>query len=270
MGGSRGRRPPPAALLLLLLLLQLLLWSPGRVCGERPCPTATYRDHTTGDCKLCKTCDGIREYETKCSATANAVCRCVPKFRCGSGSLCELCECTEGQELTEQGCQSCPEGTFNDRPAGSCQPWKQCPDSRLLRPGTKTSDAVCMSEDPTRRPRSTRPPSTRPSSTRLPPSPVPPTKMSEMDDQLTTLRVALILALLLCVLLLLFFCFFFSSWISKRLPAIFAKLPIGQLAQEVEDCSYCYPEEEEGGSSSSSSSSKEAAALKGELLGRNP
>ncbi|XP_053137557.1 tumor necrosis factor receptor superfamily member 9 isoform X2 [Hemicordylus capensis] len=125
MGGSRGRRPPPAALLLLLLLLQLLLWSPGRVCGERPCPTATYRDHTTGDCKLCKTCDGIREYETKCSATANAVCRCVPKFRCGSGSLCELCECTEGQELTEQGCQSCPEGTFNDRPAGSCQPWKQ-------------------------------------------------------------------------------------------------------------------------------------------------
>ncbi|XP_015264636.1 PREDICTED: tumor necrosis factor receptor superfamily member 9 [Gekko japonicus] len=83
----------------------------------------------------------------------------------------------------------------------------------------------------------------------------------------TTVRIAITTGTALtaiCVgLLLLLFCIFFSLWAQKKFPAVFKKLSLKPLVQEVEDCSCRYPEEEEGGGS-------DISGLKGELLENIP
>lgn len=47
---------------------------------------------------------GVFRTKKECSSTSNAVCECVPGFRC-LGAGCAMCEeyCQQGQELTQEG-----------------------------------------------------------------------------------------------------------------------------------------------------------------------
>ncbi|XP_054857409.1 tumor necrosis factor receptor superfamily member 9 [Eublepharis macularius] len=219
MGGSAG--------LPLLWLLLLLLWS-RRGLGAS-CPNDAYLG-PNGKCFPCRTCEGEQEYEKKCSETENAVCKCI---RCG--------ECGIGEKRTEEGCQSCPQGTFNDQVNGECRQWTQCPSGKIMTPGTEKKDVVCMPEFKD-------------------PEPSPTAQGSDTTEGIVlTASIALITTSVLCLGFLLLFCIFFSLWARKKLSAIFMKQPLKQPAQEVEDCSCRYPEEEEGGGCN-------AADLKWELL----
>ncbi|KAM6435606.1 tumor necrosis factor receptor superfamily member 9 [Liasis olivaceus] len=222
------------ALLLLLLLQSRAL--PGLLC-----PTGTFRRGAETSCRQCRVCDRNLAYKQNCTETADAVCECAVGYSCGKN--CESCQCPLGQQRTIRGCQNCPEKTFNDQRTGECRPWRKCPDDKIWKPGTKERDVVCWfgSESPTTQ-----------SSTSLS---ILSTKISESGSQLIPISIALVMAILSAICMLLVYTLF-RSWIQGK----FLKSLHGQLAQEVDDCTYRYPEEEEGGSCEA------AASLKGELL----
>ncbi|XP_032094324.1 uncharacterized protein LOC116523327 isoform X2 [Thamnophis elegans] len=78
------------------------------------------------------------------------------------------------------------------------------------------------------------------------------------NDLILLVTSAFIIIIALCVAFMVLCYFFLRYWLRKKFP----KPSHGQLAQEVDDCSYRYPEEEEGGSCEALSS------LKGGLLER--
>ncbi|XP_026546124.1 tumor necrosis factor receptor superfamily member 9-like [Notechis scutatus] len=223
------------------LLLLLLLLRPG-VFGKVSCPRGAYRPAEGQSCRPCSVCDRTLVYKQKCTATSNAVCECAPGYSCGKN--CEACKCELGQQRTIAGCQSCPDKTFNDQHTGECRPWRKCPGGKIQEPGTKKKDVVCwtQSEVPTSQP------STSPSvfSTKV---------SSEGGNQLILTSFAFVTILLFGACMVLAY-FFLRSCIRKKFP----KPVHGQLAQEVDECIYRYPEEEEGGSCEA------PASLKGDLL----
>ncbi|XP_063001490.1 tumor necrosis factor receptor superfamily member 9 [Elgaria multicarinata webbii] len=233
-GAPRMGRPVP-------LVLLVLLWRPCLCSG--PCePNAFRKDPSDRYCVACRVCDGEnRAYAQPCSQNADAVCRCLYGHTCVEAvEECHTCHCAPGKENTDQGCQSCREGTFYNHTNGKCQPWSQCPGNKILTPGTKEKDVVCKPE--------LKGPSQPPMDVV-----VVSTKLPEMESQLIPVSVALLLALLLFAFILLLSCLFFRSRALRKLLT----LPHGQLAQEVDDCSYRYPEEEQGGSSESTEGPKE-------------
>ncbi|KAJ7306505.1 hypothetical protein JRQ81_009860 [Phrynocephalus forsythii] len=237
-------RRPSEHLLAVGVLLSGLLWSRS-LSSEQPCDKGTFREAPGQKCVPCDLCDGDhREYQRPCSATANALCRCRPGFECG-GPACQRCPCPAGQMWTPQGCQNCPEGKFNNGTLDQCHPWTQCPEG-IRTPGTEKTDVVCQ------------PGPEAPFTTAAASPGVVSTKMhpTETDPGLLAFTAALVGALLLFLALLFLPCIFFrSSWAQAK----FQKGPRRQPAQEVDDCTYGYPEEEEGGGS-------DGPFLKGELL----
>ncbi|XP_042334490.1 tumor necrosis factor receptor superfamily member 9 [Sceloporus undulatus] len=147
------------------------------------------------------------------------------------------------------GCQSCPEGAFNarSRSRDPCRPFSRCPDDRILKPGTKESDVVCQPEP------------TRPPIPTTGVSPIKTTAPPETDGQMVPIAMS-VAALLLCLLALCLSCLVFRSWAQEKSQEGGSACH-GQPAQEVDDCSYCYPEEEEGGDGCS-----KASGAKWELL----
>ncbi|XP_072833818.2 tumor necrosis factor receptor superfamily member 9 isoform X1 [Pogona vitticeps] len=227
---------------LLALLLPGLLWS-RELAPKPPCEEGTFREAPWQNCVPCDLCDGDhREYERRCNGTANALCRCRPGFLCG-GNACERCLCSAGQEPTAEGCRSCPKGTFNNQSHAPCRPWTRCPEGHILTPGTEKTDVVC------------RPGLEEPGTTAPPGVVSTQMRSEETDSRLLAVILALLGVLLLCLVFLLLSCVFFRSWARET----FRKGPPKQLAQEVDDCVYRYPEEEEGEGSGT-------PCLKGELL----
>uniref|UniRef100_A0A8C5WS37 TNF receptor superfamily member 9 n=1 Tax=Laticauda laticaudata TaxID=8630 RepID=A0A8C5WS37_LATLA len=227
----------PFCALLLLLLLRTGVFCKGS------CPHGTYRPAESESCRQCSVCDRTLVYKQKCTATSNAICECAPGYSCGKN--CEACKCGLGQQRTIAGCYSCPEKTFNDRHTGECRPWRKCPGGKVQEPGTKKKDVVCwtQSEVPTSQP-----------STSLS---VFSTKVSsEGGNQLILISSAFVITILLFAACMVLAYFFLRSWIRKK----FLKPFHGQLAQEVDECTYRYPEEEEGGSCEA------PASLRGDLL----
>uniref|UniRef100_A0A8D1IZL4 TNF receptor superfamily member 9 n=1 Tax=Sus scrofa TaxID=9823 RepID=A0A8D1IZL4_PIG len=127
--------------------------SAGTFCGKNrqelcmPCPSNSF-SNTSGQkaCNVCRKCEGVFRTKKACSSTSNAVCECVPGFRC-LGAGCAMCEeyCQQGQELTQEGCKDCSFGTFNDEEHGVCRPWTDCSlaGKPVLMNGTKARDVVC-------------------------------------------------------------------------------------------------------------------------------
>ncbi|XP_053256466.1 tumor necrosis factor receptor superfamily member 9 [Podarcis raffonei] len=229
-----------------LLLLAFLLWR-CFAAAKAGCEKGTYRDAQRQTCSPCTPCQDKYQYERRCSEDSDAVCKCAPEYECGDLE-CGSCVCGIGEEWNGAGCQECPEGKFKAWISGKCQNWTQCPANQISIPGTVKTDVVCntTTEGPTK-------PQTWPVLT----------KETEQDSHLVPISIALAVALLLCVLFLVLFCIFFRSWAREKFPAVILKVPLGQLAQEVDDCSYRYPEEEEGGSN-------ETAGLTGQLMEKIP
>ncbi|XP_034260688.1 tumor necrosis factor receptor superfamily member 9 [Pantherophis guttatus] len=225
---------------MLYCALLLLLWT-GVFC-KSSCPNGTFSPGPSESCRQCSVCDRTLVYKQKCTKTTDAICECARGYSCGQN--CEACECPLGQQRTITGCQKCPEKTFNDRPTGECKPWKKCPGDKIREPGTKERDVVCWSESEI--------PTTKPSTSLA----VFSTKASEEGKQLILITTAFVITAFLFATCMVLAYLFFRSWIQKKPP----KPSHGQLAQEVDDCTYRYPEEEEGGSCEAPSS------LKGGLL----
>ncbi|XP_032094323.1 tumor necrosis factor receptor superfamily member 9-like isoform X1 [Thamnophis elegans] len=234
-GKRRGRRRRPRPVFSLETPLTRPLF---------PLPGA-FRPGKGQSCQQCRVCDRTLVYKQKCTETSDARCRCAEGYSCGKN--CEACECPVGQQRTITGCQKCTPKTFNNRTTGECRPWSTCPGDRIREPGTEKRDVVCWSgsEIPTTQP-----------STSLPAFS---TTVSEWGNDLILLVTsAFIIIIALCVAFMVLCYFFLRYWLRKKFP----KPSHGQLAQEVDDCSYRYPEEEEGGSCEALSS------LKGGLLER--
>ncbi|XP_013931019.1 PREDICTED: tumor necrosis factor receptor superfamily member 9-like [Thamnophis sirtalis] len=221
----------------------LLLLCTGAVC-EVPCPKGAFRPGKGQSCQQCRVCDRTLVYKQKCTETSDARCRCAEGYSCGKN--CEACECPVGQQRTITGCQKCTPKTFNNRTTGECRPWSTCPGDRIREPGTEKRDVVCWSGSEI--------PTTQPSTSLA----VFSTTVSEWGNDLILVTSAFIIIIALCLAFMVLCYFFLRYWLRKKFP----KPSHGQLAQEVDDCSYRYPEEEEGGSCEALSS------LKGGLLER--
>ncbi|KFZ59124.1 Tumor necrosis factor receptor superfamily member 4, partial [Antrostomus carolinensis] len=101
-----------------------------------PCQDEYFNsEHNHNFCKSCTICDtrkGSVEVK-KCEKTSDRICMCVagymPDVRYTLGSVCS----------------ACPEGSYSMGRNENCQPWTNCSilGKNTLRPGTKTSDAVC-------------------------------------------------------------------------------------------------------------------------------
>ncbi|XP_009959117.1 PREDICTED: tumor necrosis factor receptor superfamily member 4 [Leptosomus discolor] len=106
------------------------------VCA--PCQDGYFsNEHNHSFCKSCTICNtrkGSVEVK-KCEKTSDRICMCdagyMPDVRYTLGSICSLC----------------PEGSYSIGRNENCQPWTNCSilGKSTLRPGTKTSDAVCSS-----------------------------------------------------------------------------------------------------------------------------
>ncbi|XP_039223339.1 tumor necrosis factor receptor superfamily member 9 [Crotalus tigris] len=225
-------------LLWALLLLQPLLRN--QVLCRVSCPNGTFSPGPGQYCQQCSVCDRTLVYKQKCTETTDAVCECARGYSCGE--KCEACKCAPGQQRTFTGCQDCPEKTFNDQPTGKCRPWTKCPGDRIREAGTKKRDVICWTAKLTTQPFTS--------------MSVLSTKISEGGGQVVLISSAFAITILLFAVCMVLAYLFLRSWIRKKL----VKPLQGQLAQEVDDCSYRYPEEEEGGSCEAVSS------LKGVLL----
>ncbi|XP_067423135.1 tumor necrosis factor receptor superfamily member 9 [Emydura macquarii macquarii] len=247
-----GRAPFAVAALLLLSLAPaaptpacLQRCPPGTFisCGTsteqtcRACPEGTFSGtagaHRT--CIRCRRCEGKFRYKRECSLTVDAECACKDGHRC-SGEDCSKCveNCGVGEEPTEEGCLTCPKGTFNNQTNGPCRQWTECLPGKVLVNGTDTTDVVCRQDTEIMTPATT--------------SIIIPIPVQGKDLQEVTISIALIVAVVLCMMFLLPFCVCFSIWNKKKLPAIFKKMNVTpqQSTQEEDACSCRFPEEEQG------------------------
>ncbi|XP_056131457.1 tumor necrosis factor receptor superfamily member 4 [Lampris incognitus] len=113
------------------------------------CPDGKYASEPDSTiCEMCTRCfkKSGSEYETHCSKTSDAKCRCRKGFvRRESNSA--TCKCDIGSGLDNTGalpeCRECEDGFFSDKKDSPCIPWKKCETSGVKVKGTKTSDAIC-------------------------------------------------------------------------------------------------------------------------------
>ncbi|KAM6216895.1 tumor necrosis factor receptor superfamily member 9 [Rhynchocyon petersi] len=210
-----------------------------QVCSA--CPSNSFSS-TGGQrtCDICRLCEGIFKTKKACSRTSNAECECIPGFHCLDPG-CTMCQedCKKGQEFTNEGCEDCGFGKFNDQKNGVCRPWKNCSlDGRtVLVNGTKERDVVCG-----------------PSLADFSPGTSPITVTTSRGNpghvlsQSITFFLAVTSAAVVFLVVFLMFRFLVEKWNRKKLLFIFKQpfiKPV-QTAQE-EDASSCrFPEEEEG------------------------
>ncbi|XP_042743666.1 tumor necrosis factor receptor superfamily member 9 [Lagopus leucura] len=213
----------------------------GRGANCQQCPSDTFSSAVgASSCKLCRKCEGRFKYLKVCSPISDAECTCKEGYRC-SDDGCSRCDrsCGLGKERTGSGCQTCPYGTFNDQPDGSCKNWTICSENQVLQPGTATKDVVCK-HSPDNPTLATTLPTTSPA--------VPfPIAVPGRDLQMDIIRISLAVAGLLCIAFLLPLCVCLSVWQKKKLHAVFKKMQTTpeQSVQE-ETCSCRFPEEEQG------------------------
>ncbi|XP_070614336.1 tumor necrosis factor receptor superfamily member 9 [Erythrolamprus reginae] len=223
----------------LLFCALLLLLGTGLFCNGSDCPHGSFRPSPDAKCKQCRVCDRTLMYKQKCTQTTDAICKCAPGYSCDKN--CSACACRVGEQRTITGCQKCPEKTFNNQTTGECRPWRKCPGDKIQEAGTKERDVVCWSGSEIQ-------PTTKPSTSV--------TKVSEEGNLLILISSAFVITIFLFAACMVLAYLFLRSWIHQKSH----KPSHGQLAQEVDDCTYRYPEEEEGGSTEAPSS------LKGVLL----
>ncbi|KAM8756448.1 tumor necrosis factor receptor superfamily member 18 isoform 1-T1 [Acanthopagrus schlegelii] len=131
------------------------------VCS--PCETGFYSSTYTmfSKCEECLSCQ--QEYVEKCTATANAKCRCRSGFLC-SNNVCSRCEenkcvtgerpnktvtaksLVDGSEEYSYHCEPiCPDDAYYEVKDNVCKPRTQCARNGLpeLFPGNKTHNSVC-------------------------------------------------------------------------------------------------------------------------------
>ncbi|KAM5140723.1 tumor necrosis factor receptor superfamily member 9 [Mantella aurantiaca] len=207
-----------------------------RKCGPcKPCPSNGYMDHANNvpTCHRCQKCERILEYRSTCSATQNAVCKCIAGKRC-SNEKCTMCEdnpCPAGTMLSGEGCVKCPLGTFNSGTERTCQPWKNCSaiDAIIHVNGNSTSDVVCV-------PKLTNVPSTSSTFTSMT------TKKPEVApyDLSIVIAVASVISIIMASMAI-YMC------LSLRLEKIKNKFKKIKHIEQEDACSYHYPEEEHGG-----------------------
>ncbi|XP_053433358.1 tumor necrosis factor receptor superfamily member 9 [Nycticebus coucang] len=219
----------------------------GTFCGKNKnqtcilCPPNSFSS-TGGQrtCDICRQCKGVFRTKKPCSPISNAECVCISGFHC-LGEGCTMCkkDCTQGQELTKEGCKDCCFGTFNDQKNGICRPWTNCSSNgkSVLVNGTKERDMVC---GPTLANFSPGPSSTT--------TPAPTREPGHAPQVLTSFLALTSVALLLLVLVLILRVSVVKRGRKKLLYIVkqpFMK-PV-QTAQEEDACSCRFPEEEEGG-----------------------
>ncbi|XP_036033292.1 tumor necrosis factor receptor superfamily member 9 [Onychomys torridus] len=211
------------------------------VCSS--CPPSTYSSRGGQPyCNICKVCVGYFRFKKPCSPTSDAECECTEGLHC-LGPKCARCEkdCKPGQQLTEQGCENCGFGTFNDQNGGgSCQPWTNCSlvGKSVLENGTKEKDVVCG-----------------PALASLSPGKSQVVVLLLLSKKGGSPLQALTVFLALTSAILLFLIFIIlgllvARWSGKQFPYIFKqpfKMAV-RTAQEEDACSCRFPEEEEGGS----------------------
>ncbi|XP_044276806.1 tumor necrosis factor receptor superfamily member 9 [Varanus komodoensis] len=209
----------------LLPLVLLLPGALGRARAEgRPCQPGTYREAPTAS--HCAPC-------RVCDGHQREYVRNCSEF---ADAICKCVPEYSCGEAAEE-CGKCPCAPWQKQTRKGCQ---SCSEGMLNNLAAEEEDVNCKPEwkGPTQ----------------------PPTNVAEIDNHLIPISITLIMVLLLCVLTLLLSCVF----IRFGAQAKHLKLPHEQLAQEVDDCSYRYPEEEEG------EHSKAIRGLKGELLENIP
>ncbi|KAJ8384264.1 hypothetical protein AAFF_G00207250 [Aldrovandia affinis] len=198
-----------------------------------PCEANTYTtDPSQSSCTSCSQCTGVWAVKQDCTSTTDTVCGCATGYRCETAQ-CTSCveECREGKEPTENGtCQTCPEGTFNNRIHQKCTPWRtSCPHpgEHKIDQGTAFQDIICRN---------------------LPTVIVRETKSSNEPDNWVTPIVCLFVPTIMIVACLVIF----KALVKKKTPnkPSVEKPPADGSSQVVqpEDCSLCRPQQEQGGS----------------------
>uniref|UniRef100_A0A672FSJ7 TNF receptor superfamily member 11b n=2 Tax=Salarias fasciatus TaxID=181472 RepID=A0A672FSJ7_SALFA len=121
----------------------------------QPCPERHFAEnwHWGDTCQYCTSvCKERQLVKQQCNSTHDQLCECAPGFHL----VVEFCithtACPPGYGVTALGtpvsdtvCEPCPDGYFSagGSSAEPCQPHRSCSDSKTLRYGTSTSDAVC-------------------------------------------------------------------------------------------------------------------------------
>ncbi|XP_072522285.1 tumor necrosis factor receptor superfamily member 9b [Salminus brasiliensis] len=221
-------------------------------CGVDPkalcevCTNGTYiTDGSQKLCQSCKYCTGPMRVKQPCTATADTVCECVEGFRCGDDQ-CSHCvqECGKGEEPSDnRGCQPCRKGTFNNQIHHACMNWSSgcpSPDQKIIAQGTAESDIVCGPKDDLK-----------------PTTPLPeinPTKTQ--PDGIDHSPWTSVVIAIFCALLILFLAMpLFMAVICKNGQKLKTAPGLEEAAAgrmqmpELEQCSFCFPQEEQGSSS---------------------
>ncbi|XP_075762549.1 tumor necrosis factor receptor superfamily member 9 isoform X1 [Pelodiscus sinensis] len=243
---GRGQAPLVTAALLVLSLARAApspapcppgSFLPSAAPGCKPCPADTFSSQwgSREACTLCRRCEGKFKYKRQCSSTSDAECTCQDGQRCIRND-CSKCvkNCAAGEEPNEEGCRTCPHGTFNHQPNGPCRQWTKCLTDKILVNGTNSSDVVCGQISETMTLTTT--------------SIIIPVHVQGKDLHMVTIGVAVTVAAVVCIMFLLPLCVCFSIYSKKKLPALFKKMNVipEQSTQEEDACSCRFPEEEQG------------------------
>ncbi|XP_047666236.1 tumor necrosis factor receptor superfamily member 9b [Tachysurus fulvidraco] len=203
-----------------------------------PCENGTYTRTNTEYCKRCTECISPLKVKTFCTASSDTVCECAEGFQCGD-ETCSFCvqQCGKGEEPTDQrDCQPCPAGTFNSQIHHHCIKWSSsCPsaDQQIVAEGTAVSDIVCAEIKPTV-------PNEIPSN--------PDSKDPGMKLVMAIICACLIVssAMPLCMAM------YFKKEKTEKTPLGPVETPAARLSlvPELEQCTFCFPQEEHGSNSS--------------------
>ncbi|CAM5105788.1 unnamed protein product [Natator depressus] len=209
--------------------------SPDSACHTCPPGTFSATASAQGTCDTCRRCEGKFKYKRECSPTVDAECACKDGHRC-FGKDCSKCveNCGVGEEPLEEGCQKCPNGTFNNQTNGPCRQWTKCFPDKVLVNGTNRSDVVCGQASETMTPATI--------------SIIVPIHVQGKDLQVVTISIAVTGAVVVCIMFLLPLYVCLSICDKKKLPAMFKKMNVTpeQSTQEEDACSCRFPEEEQG------------------------
>ncbi|XP_063292010.1 tumor necrosis factor receptor superfamily member 9 [Pelobates fuscus] len=203
------------------------------------CPLSSYMDvpNSNINCKRCRSCEGIFQYEKTCTYKSNAVCKCVPGKICADKDCmtCKNIPCKAGQQLIDKKCIDCPYGTFNDGTDKECKAWKSCENSHILLNGSSSSDVVCADLIKTTE-----------KSTTIITTVREVTRKPDDNTVMVIVYIGIVIAVLLFVVVLIVLNQKFLKWV-KTMKNKVKKLPVQINTPKEEDaCSCHYPEEEQG------------------------